>query len=52
MVYAVKMTADGMNILVHAKFCDDQLRNSSNIKSITSTIWESVVLILPTRGIS
>jgi hypothetical protein len=30
----------------HTKFYDDQLRRSSNIKVITSTFWETAVLVL------
>jgi hypothetical protein len=39
------------HILVHTKFHDDRLKNSSNIEDITSTC-EAVVLILLMRGIS
>jgi hypothetical protein len=49
MMYAIEMTSDGMT---HTKFHDDQFENSSNIKGITSTIWEAVVLVLQVRGIS
>jgi hypothetical protein len=36
---------------IDIKFHDDWFRNSSNIKGITSTIWEAALLILLMRGI-
>jgi hypothetical protein len=47
-MYAVEMTLDGMT---NTKF-GDQFRNSSNIKDITSTVWEAIVLALLLRRIS
>jgi hypothetical protein len=35
----------------HTKFHIDQSRHSSNIKSITWTVWEAIVLVLLMRGI-
>jgi hypothetical protein len=37
---------------IHTKFHDDRFRNSSNIKVISSTVREAVLLVLLTRGIS
>jgi hypothetical protein len=36
---------------IHTKFHDDRFRYSSNIKGITSTVLEAVVLVLLMRGI-
>jgi hypothetical protein len=36
---------------IHTKFHDHPFRNSSNIKVITSTIWEAVMLVLFRGGI-
>jgi hypothetical protein len=36
----------------HTKFHDDWFRNPNNIKGITSTAWEAVMLVLLLRGIS
>jgi hypothetical protein len=36
---------------IHSKFHDSQFRHSSNIKVITSTILESVALVLLKEGI-
>jgi hypothetical protein len=33
-------------------FHDDQYRNSSNIKGVTLTMWEAIVLLMLARGIS
>jgi hypothetical protein len=49
-MHAVKMTSD---CITHtSKFHDNRFRNSGNIKGITSTIWEAVVLGLLMTGIS
>jgi hypothetical protein len=37
---------------IHTKSHDDRFRHSSNIKRITWTIWEVIVLLLMGRGIS
>jgi hypothetical protein len=36
---------------LYTKFHDDRFRHSSNIKGITLTFWEPIVLVLPMRGI-
>jgi hypothetical protein len=36
------VTSDGMT---HTKFHDDRFRNLSNIKDITSTVWEAIVFL-------
>jgi hypothetical protein len=36
---------------IHTKSHDDQFKHSSNVKGITSTIWEAIVLVLLMRGI-
>jgi hypothetical protein len=41
----IEMASDG-----HTKFHEDWLGHSSNIKSITSTVWEAIVLVLLLRG--
>jgi hypothetical protein len=35
---------------VRTKSRDDQLKHSSNIKVITSTVWQTAMMILVTRG--
>jgi hypothetical protein len=35
---------------IHTNSRDDQFRHSSNIKGITSTIWEAIVLVVLMRG--
>jgi hypothetical protein len=48
MKYAIEMASGSMiNI---TKFHGDQFRNSSDIMLITSTVWESAVLVLPMAG--
>jgi hypothetical protein len=37
---------------IHTKFHNDSFRNLSNIKGISSTIWEPVVLVLQMKGVS
>jgi hypothetical protein len=36
---------------IHAKFHINQLRNSSNIKGITSTVCKTIVLVLLMGGV-
>jgi hypothetical protein len=47
MEYTVEIISDG----ILTKFHDDRFLNSSNIKDVTSRIWEAVMLVLLIRGI-
>jgi hypothetical protein len=43
--------ASGGMIYIHDKSNDDRFRHSSNIKGITSKIWDAIVLVLLMTGI-
>jgi hypothetical protein len=47
-MYAVEMTPD---YTTHTKIHDDRFRNSSNIRGITSTVRQVIVLVLLIRAI-
>jgi hypothetical protein len=52
MKYAVEMVSGGMiYVYVHTKFQDDPLGHSSNMKVVTSTIYEATLLVLLMGGI-